>query len=133
MFNLFIYIKMRPIDSLHDDAQFCFVDLIINSSFSLLFLSLTIFYFLLSHYPFSVLLSLTFLHYMLWINRTGPLACLVLFSVWMWIRVRVFGLDCWSHSIVYYQFSESVKTLTNSFSIFHFSLSVSLLSHTTWL
>ena len=33
--------------------------------------------------------------------------CLVLSSIWKWIRVRVFGLDCWSHLILYYQFNES--------------------------
>ena len=39
---------------------------------------------------------------------TGPLACLVLSTVCMWIRVRVFGLEYWSQSIAYYQFNEGV-------------------------
>ena len=38
--------------------------------------------------------------------RTGPLACLVLSSIWNWRRFRVFGLEYWSYSIVYYQFNE---------------------------
>ena len=36
--------------------------------------------------------------------RTEPLACLVLSSIWKWIRVRVFYLEHWPYSIVYYQF-----------------------------
>ena len=61
MFHLFIYIKMRPSDSLHDDAQFCFVDLINNSSSTSRFFCPLLSIISLYHYPFSISLSLTFL------------------------------------------------------------------------